>query len=155
MKLSSRKQLLKEAEEELETIKQENRLNESETDFLIDRLKRDAVNFKKFDYRYSDMINGDNKKINVSITAKVPVSVYYDVENEEVRYDISENMGANYTFLEKEVRKSPQFKAEMKKYSDMSRLFIKDCGAWIKETAKKSGISISANEVEDIMWNLF
>ena len=93
MKLSSRKQLLKEAEEELETIKQENRLNESEIDFLIDRLKRDAVNFKKFDYRYSDMINGDNKKINVSITAKVPVSVYYDIENEEVRYDISENMG--------------------------------------------------------------
>lgn len=155
MKLSSRKQLLKEAEKELETIKKENRLNESEIDFLIDRLKRDAVNFKKFDYRYSDMINGDNKKINVSITAKVPVSVYYDVENEEVRYDISENMGANYTFLEKEVRKSPQFKAEMKKYSDMSKLFIKDCGAWIKETAKKSGISISKDEVEDIMWNLF
>ena len=155
MKLSSRKQLLKEAEEELETIKQENRLNESETNFLIDRLKKDTVNFKKFDKRYTDIINADAKKVSVPITAKVPVAVYYDVENEEVRYDISEDMGANYTFLEKEVMKSPQFKAEMKKYSDMSKLFIKDCGAWIKETAKKSGISISASEVEDIMWNLF
>ena len=155
MKLSSRKQLLKEAEEELETIKQENRLNESETNFLIDRLKKDTVNFKKFDKRYTDIINADAKKVSVPITAKVPVAVYYDVENEEVRYDISEDMGANYTFLEKEVRKSPQFKAEMKKYSDMSKLFMKDCRAWIKETAKKSGISIGMSEVEDIMWNLF
>ena len=155
MKLSSRKQLLKEAEEELETIKQENRLNESETNFLIDRLKKDTVNFKKFDKRYTDIINADAKKISVPITAKVPVTIYYDVENEEVGYDISENMGTNYTFLEKEVMKSPQFKAEMKKYSDMSKLFIKDCRVWIKETAKKSGISISVNEVEDIMWNLF
>ena len=105
MKLSSRKQLLKEAEEELETIKQENRLNESETNFLIDRLKKDTVNFKKFDKRYTDIINADAKKVSVPITAKVPVAVYYDVENEEVRYDISEDMGANYTFLEKEVMK--------------------------------------------------
>jgi hypothetical protein len=43
----------------------------------------------------------------------------------------------------------------MKKYSDMSKLFMKDCRAWIKETAKKSGISIGMSEVEDIMWNLF
>ncbi len=155
MKLSSRKKLLKEAEEELETIKQENRLNESETNFLIDRLRRDTSNFKKLEKRYQDMINLSGKKtVSVPITTKVPVSLYYDIEHEEVRYDISED-GGDDTLLEKEIMKSPQFKNEMKKYSDMAKTFMKDCQVWIKETAKKSGINISRDEVEDIMWNLF
>ena len=155
MKLSSRKQLLKEAEEELETIKQENRLNESETNFLVDRLQRDTSTFKKLEKRYQDMINLSGKKtVSVPITTKVPVSLYYDIEHDEVRYDISED-GGDDTLLEKEIMKSPQFKNEMKKYSDMAKLFMKDCRTWIKETAKKSGISIGKDEVEDIMWNLF
>ena len=155
MKLSSRKQLLKEAEEELEAIKKENRLNESETNFLIDRLQRDTSTFNKLEKRYQEMINLSGKTtVSVPITTKVPVSVYYDIEHDEVRYDISEG-GGDDTLLEKEIMKSPQFKNEMKKYSDMAKLFMKDCGVWIKETAKKSGITISKDEVEDIMWNLF
>jgi hypothetical protein len=101
------------------------------------------------------MINLSGKKtVSVPITTKVPVSFYYDIEHDEVRYDISDD-GGDDTLLEKEIMKSPQFKNEMKKYSDMAKLFMKDCRMWIKETAKKSGISINKDDVEDIMWNLF
>jgi hypothetical protein len=155
MKLSSRKQLLKEAEEELGKIKDEATLNESETNFLVDRLRADTGNYKKFDKRYTDMINADAKKISVPITAKVPVSLYYDIEHEEVRYDISEDTGTNYPILEKEVMKNPQFKTEMKRYSDMAKTFMKDCQTWIRDTAKKHNISISRPDAERIMWNLF
>jgi hypothetical protein len=159
MKLTPRKQLLKEAVKELRNIKESGNLSTSSIQSLIGALRGERSKYHKFKLRYEQVANmyGAPAKM-LPIEVKGSVSIHYDFKKEKVELKVSDDFfDINFSDIERQAMKDAGIKEKMQQHSKMTKEFLKECTTWMEEVAVRIGVNskFTKDDINTIMWRLF